>query len=364
MVGRWRRCAGALGSSIELSGRRGHQRGVLDLRSSRRRWDAGSVQASDAELIRSAARGDAAALGMVLHRHQPALLATAVALVGRDEAQDVVHDAFLVAVRHVGELRDPSAAGAWLRTIVRTEALMRLRGRREQPAADVEAVAEAGAGPGPEEAIEALAVRGWVWSALERLSEPLRVVALLRFFGTRCSYEEIAAILDLPVGTVRSRLNQVKLKLADALLTEAARTHPDVAARERAAERHHHDCVDAVNHGDLSGYTERWAPDIAGRPAGGPAIHGRAALARMIADNTPRAGVRVLLDRVIASEQITVLEARLANPPDAPAHCPPATIQIHFHPDERTRSILFAYAGQASSSERGSPTGAVRDDAA
>jgi RNA polymerase sigma-70 factor (ECF subfamily) len=256
----------------------------------------------------------------------------------------VVHDAFLVAARHVGELRDPSSAGAWLRAIVRTEALMRLRGRRERPTPDLEALTGAAGGPSPEEAIEALALRAWVWSAIERLSEPLRVVALLRYFAARCSYDEIAAILGLPVGTVRSRLNQARRKLAGALLTEAARVHPDLAAREQAAERYHHDCVDAVNHGNLSGYTERWAPDIAGHPAGGPAIHGRARLARMIADNTPRAGVRVLLDRVIASEQITVLEARLANPPDAPAHCPTLTTQIHFHPGGRTRSIVFAYA--------------------
>jgi RNA polymerase sigma-70 factor (ECF subfamily) len=302
------------------------------------------VQASDAELICSAGNGDAAALGAVLHRHRPALLASAVALVGRDDAEDVVHDAFLVAMRHVGDLREPSAAGAWLRTIVRTEALTRLRRRRDRPTPDLEALAGEADGPGPEAAIEALALRGWVWSALERLSEPLRTVALLRFFGTRCSYEEIAAILDLPIGTVRSRLNQVKVKLADALLTEATRAHPDVATREQAATRYHRDCVDAVNHGDLSGYTERWAPDVAGRPAGAPTIHGRARIARLIADNNPRAGVRVLLDRVIASEEVTVLEARLANPTDAPAHCPAATTQIHFHPGGRTRSILFAFS--------------------
>jgi RNA polymerase sigma-70 factor (ECF subfamily) len=279
-----------------------------------------------------------------LHRHRPALLAAAVAFVGRDEAEDVVHDAFLVAVRRVGELRDRSAAGAWLRAIVRTQALMRLRDRREQPAADLDALAGTAGGPGPDEALEGLALRDWVWSALERLSEPLRVVAVLRYFGTRCSYEEIGAILDLPVGTVRSRLNQVKLKLAAALLTQAARVHPDVAAREQAAERYHRDCVAAVNRGDMSGYTERWAPDVAGLPSGEPAIHGSLQLARLVADNTPRAGVRVLLDRVVASEEITVLEARLANPSDAPGRCPAATTQVHFHPGGRTRSIRFAFA--------------------
>jgi RNA polymerase sigma-70 factor (ECF subfamily) len=185
-----------------------------------------------------------------------------------------------------------------------------------------------------------------VWSALEQLSEPLRVVALLRFFGTRSGYADIAATLGLPVGTVRSRLSQVRRKLADALLAEAARAHPDVAAREEAATRYQRDCVAAVNRGDLTGYTERWAPDITGHPAGGSTIHGRAELARLIADSTPLAGVRVRLDRVIASAQITVLEARLVNPPDAPARCPAATTQVHLHPRGHTRSIRFAYAGE------------------
>jgi limonene-1,2-epoxide hydrolase len=94
----------------------------------------------------------------------------------------------------------------------------------------------------------------------------------------------------------------------------------------------------------MSGYIERWAPDVTGRPAGAPAIHGRGRIARMIADNNPRAGVRVLLDRVIASDEITVLEARLASPADGPARCPAATTQIHFHPGGRTRSIVFAFS--------------------
>jgi RNA polymerase sigma factor (sigma-70 family) len=320
---------------------------MRDLRSCRRGWDPVAVQASDAELIRGAWRGDAGALAVLLHRHRPALLAVAVALVGRDEAEDVVHDAFLVALGHVGDVRDPSAAGAWLRAIVRTQSLMRVRARREHPVDELETLAGPSGEAGPEEMLERLALRGWVWSALERLSEPLRVVALLRYFGSRCSYAEIAAILGVPVGTVRSRLSQVRVKLADALLAEATRAHPDAAAREQASERYHRECVDAFNDGDLSGFTETWAADITGRPTGGPAIHGRARLADTIADATPRSGVRVLLDTVIASAEITVLEARLQNPAHAPDHCPTSTTQVHFHRGGRTRSILFAFGQPA-----------------
>ncbi|MBA3672780.1 MAG: nuclear transport factor 2 family protein, partial [Gemmatimonadaceae bacterium] len=107
---------------------------------------------------------------------------------------------------------------------------------------------------------------------------------------------------------------------------------------------YHRECVEAFNTGDLSGFTETWAPDIAGHPVDQPVITGRARLAGMIADATPRAGVQVLLDKVIASREITVLEARLRNPTYAPDHCPTATTQVHFHPGGRTRSILFAFS--------------------
>src|ERR671931_1726018 len=60
------------------------------------------------------------------------------------------------------------------------------------------------------------------------------------------------------------RHNPVSFKLADALLTEAAPVHPDVVAFKQAAERYHRECVDALNDGDLTGYTERWAPTSLG----------------------------------------------------------------------------------------------------
>ena len=48
---------------------------------------------------------------------------------------------------------------------------------------------------------------------------------MLRYFGSYASYEEISAILGVPVGTVKSRLNQVKVKLADVLLETAGLEH-------------------------------------------------------------------------------------------------------------------------------------------
>jgi DNA-directed RNA polymerase specialized sigma24 family protein len=50
-----------------------------------------------------------------------------------------------------------------------------------------------------EESIDQLAMREWVWTALSELPEVLRVTAMLRYFGSHASYEEIAAILGAPL---------------------------------------------------------------------------------------------------------------------------------------------------------------------
>ncbi len=146
----------------------------------------------------------------------------------------------------------------------------------------------------------------------------------------------------------RARYRSVLLLLRS---TSGAATlaHPDVAAREVASDRYYRECVAACNRDDFSGYAEMWSPDIIARTWGGPTICGRALLVQTMGDNTLRAGVRVCLDRVIASSQITVLEARLENPPETPDHCPPVTTQVHFHPDGQTRSILFAFGQERAS---------------
>ena len=107
-------------------------------------------------------------------------------------AEDAVQETFLIALRRIGELRDPAAARAWLAAIL----VNVCRGELRRPSARV----EAGMGPwelaGPdttEQAIDHGALRDWVWTALERLSEPLRLAVMLRYFSGASSYEAIAS---------------------------------------------------------------------------------------------------------------------------------------------------------------------------
>jgi len=78
-------------------------------------------------------------------------------------------------------------------------------------------------------------LRDWIRGELDHLPQPLRVTVMLRYFGSYDSYDEVAAILGVPVGTVRSRLSEARARLADAMLASAGLI--DDETRTLATER-------------------------------------------------------------------------------------------------------------------------------
>jgi len=175
---------------------------------------------ADAELGILARNGDVQALAALLERCRPSLYATAMGLLrNRADALDAVQDTLVVALMRLGDLRDVSAARGWLHAVVRNVCLMRLRQRREIPIADLGIHDTL---PGPEQALEHHALRDWVWQALDRLSPDERVTVMLRHFSRCSSYEAIAQITAVPVGTVRSRLNRARSRLAEVMQLDSA----------------------------------------------------------------------------------------------------------------------------------------------
>jgi len=116
-----------------------------------------------------------------------------VRLVGyRPDAEDAVQETCLAAIRHIGSVRDPESIGAWLQAVVRRACLQHERRRRNgEPPTDPRPKLIDDR-PRPEDRIERLELRDWIWGALQRLPEPLRVSAMLRYFGSYDSYDEVA----------------------------------------------------------------------------------------------------------------------------------------------------------------------------
>ena len=307
---------------------------------------------TDADLVAAARRGNGAALGLLLERHRPRLIATAIRLLGyRHEAEDAVQETCLAAMRHIGSVRDPESVGAWLQDVVRRACLQYQRRQRNGELLTGSLPDLLDERPGPEDRIERLELRDWIWGALQRLPEPLRVSAMLRYFGSYDSYDEMASILGVPIGTVRSRLAEAKVKLADALLASAGLIDDEVRDRARARERFWNDEFhDVFRRGESGRFVSHFATDLLIGWSGGKVARGREHLEAEI-ESDLAAGVRIDLQRVLTNDGIAVVEGRFVNPPEAPDHCPPGVALVMFGDDDRTSVMRLHLAPRAPRSD-------------
>jgi RNA polymerase sigma factor (sigma-70 family) len=308
---------------------------------------------SDPQLARAAQCGDAVSLGMLLERHRAPLHALALRMLGHGpEVQDAVQDAFLVALRTIDHLREPEAVGRWLRGILRNVCLMRLRERRQQkilferPERDSEsAFSEFPV----EEAIDRLAMREWVWSALDRLPEDLQLTAALRYFSSHpSSYEEISAILGVPMGTVKSRLNTAKLKLAEALLETAGLEH-DETRRLTEARANFFETAYA-DYNQSKGYdllASAFSEDLVLSMANEKVFHRGYVFLVGDWETDLEVGVKMLPKEVISSKDVALIECDIENPPDSPHTCPPAVSQVAAYRDGKIHRLHWHFPVKA-----------------
>lgn len=143
------------------------------------------------------------------------------------DAEDVVQDACLRAMRHFAQFRggEGASARAWLLAIVRNTAYSAGR-RRGADAATTEfdeTVHSGGiAEEQPDAGLERSAIRESLERALDRLTEELREVILLREVE-ELSYKEMSDVIGVPIGTVMSRLSRARARLQDAWRAEQER---------------------------------------------------------------------------------------------------------------------------------------------
>ena len=287
----------------------------------------------DSDLVHAAQAGDADSLGLVLTRHRADMYAVALAMLGHSpDAEDAVQEAALIALRRIGDVRDPDAIGPWLRMVVRNVCRAQLRKMSAVPMAELPgdtAMDRLDGPPDPAEVLDQHALRDWVWSALEDLSPRMRLVTMLRYFTDVTSYEDIAALCATPVGTVRSRLSHARTKLADALLSSADRVHDDATGLTALHRRLAEETMVSAHRGEIPpALSGRWSPQAnvtwpTGKHTGIDYLG--TAFRRDLSD-----GVRHELVNVVASREVVIWETALHNPPEDPFHCPPSVVWVHF----------------------------------
>jgi RNA polymerase sigma-70 factor (ECF subfamily) len=166
-------------------------------------------EADDIELLRHAAHGDSGAFHALIDRHAQRLYRVAVSLVGNaSDAEDVLQETFIGAFRGLKGFEGRASVKTWLTRILVMQAAQFRRSRKRKK---TEAM------PDDVQAASKSSEAGMdIAAALADLSPEHRQVLVLREYE-QMSYEEIAEVLDVPRGTVESRLYRARGELRERL---------------------------------------------------------------------------------------------------------------------------------------------------
>lgn len=175
----------------------------------------------DGRLIDRTLAGDSTAFGELVQRHQDRLRNTLLRMTGSaEEAEDVAQEAFVQAYTKLDTFQRSSRFYTWLYRIAFNQAISKNRKRR--PRVSLNAVQEAGGiepeadGSAPADPVLTGERSELLHEAIAELAEDHRQVLVLREFEG-CDYQQIAEVLEVPVGTVRSRLFRARAQLRDRL---------------------------------------------------------------------------------------------------------------------------------------------------
>ena len=176
---------------------------------------------SDAECVRRLQHGETEAFEILVRCHEKTIFNLVYRMLGDyDEAAEISQEVFLSAFRAVGQFRGEANFSTWLYRIALNHASTRRRslGTRQQRMLPIESANPlSDPEPGPPEILEKQEIRERVQLALNQLDPEDAAVILLRDLQD-VPYDEVARMLEIPVGTVKSRLHRarqaLKLRLA------------------------------------------------------------------------------------------------------------------------------------------------------
>jgi len=179
------------------------------------------LESTDEQLVLRTLNGDEQSYGELVHRYQSHVLGLAQrALRDRGLAEDVAQEVFLRAYRALRQFETSRKFGPWLLTIARNRIRdhIRTRARRNEVLWEVEKV------PSPtENLVHDRTVSKQIWSRLEAGIDamPAETAQVLELrFVHHLEYEEIANRLELPIGTVKSRISRARVALRSLLEEE------------------------------------------------------------------------------------------------------------------------------------------------
>ncbi len=182
-----------------------------------RTTDAGNAGPDDAALVAASQRGDQAAFGEIVRRYQRAVHRLAWSLTrSASDADDLAQETFVRAWGAIGRFETGQPLYPWLARIVTNQAFSLFRHRRRRPETSIEPLVEAGQQWGVDDDPADHSARSerdaQLRECFDALAPEHQAVLALRSVQD-LSYDEIAKVLEVPVGTVMSRLSRARAEL-------------------------------------------------------------------------------------------------------------------------------------------------------
>lgn len=171
------------------------------------------IVADDRRLVELVLAGDDAAFAYLFDRYRDAIRRLFVQrLCGSDDADDLLQETFIKVYINLHRYNPDYTFGQWVYTIARNTFVDYVRRRQDDLPIDERYATPVSSAPTPEESVINLQQRTQIEHYLDRLPAGYRQLIVMRFFD-EYSYEEIAAKLGLPLGTVKTRIHRARERM-------------------------------------------------------------------------------------------------------------------------------------------------------
>lgn len=304
------------------------------------------------ELLVQAQKGDVQSFTILFERLRPVLYAKALEILGHgQESADAVQETFLTAFTKLHQLKDLNKFNSWIHSVLRNKCLLLIRCRKKEVLTGDMAFLNAQRTVSTVDALHLMEEHDLHQATLrliESLDERKKSIIMLRFFSEFNSYSEIAAILSIPIGTVRSRLANAKKELC-AILHQAGGSEGlwkwsgGNEHREMFAE-----LFPTFYSGERSKFLSCFDDNLTIRFSSGKKCRGVERWAYEW-DIDLISGVRFQPNVVLNSGNLAIIEGPVINPPDKPNYCPPAASVVLFHNHGKVMRTHIHYAPRISS---------------
>ena len=280
----------------------------------------------------------------LFYRYNAHVRAIALNICGNTAAaEDAVQDAWIAAYTNIHQLRSSKAFLPWLKQIVTNSCYQLLRSDRRLLLTESIPVSDKLVQESIDNKFEQVAERDKLYTVLSTLSLPLRQTVMLRYLSGYTSYADIADITGVPIGTVRSRLNDSKKKLAG-LLNQPF----DPGPHEFRSSLYWNDfyqevCPGSYQHPNLlSDFFKHIDEGLDIVFTSGKTVVGKKIFEDSVYDDLEHGSRLAGVESCITSGDLTLLKVSFENSSEHPNHCPPNSYLTFLRKkDKLTRMRMY-----------------------